>query len=63
MTAPVTAIFDDRDNDVYPLWGRLVASFPPDRLKAASKTSKNAVLPSEVLNSNSDSDVISDVEN
>ena len=37
VTAPVTAIFDDKDNDVFPLWGRLVASFPPDRLKGTKK--------------------------
>ena len=39
VTAPVTAIFDDKNNDVYPLWGRLVASFPPDRLKGTKKVS------------------------
>jgi hypothetical protein len=37
VTAPVTAIFDDKNNDVFPLWGRLVASFPPDRLKGTKK--------------------------
>jgi hypothetical protein len=60
----VTAIFDDRDNDVYPLWGRIVASFPPDRLKTIPKTSKNnSILPSDINSSNSDSELITDVEN
>ena len=44
VTAPVTAIFDDNDNDVYPLWSRIVSSFPRDRLKSIKKERKNNIL-------------------
>ena len=47
VTAPVSLLFDDKDNDVYPLWGRVVSSFPADRLKSpAKKISSAAALPS-----------------
>lgn len=47
VTAPVSLLFDDKDNDVYPLWGRVVSSFPTDRLKSpAKKSSAAAALPS-----------------
>ena len=37
VTAPVTAFFDDKDNEVFPLWSRIVSSFPSDRLKSPAK--------------------------
>ena len=50
MTAPVTLLFDDKDNDVYPLWGRVVSSFPADRLKSPAKKTSAAALPSSLAN-------------
>ena len=33
----MTAFFDDKDNEVFPLWSRIVSSFPSDRLKSPAK--------------------------
>ena len=41
VTAPVTVIFDDIDNEIYPLWSRVVSSFPEDRLKIVKKENKS----------------------
>ena len=68
VTAPVTAIFDDKNNDIYPLWGRLVASFPPDRLKGTKKITEiieseekvNVLSASSISNDNRDIIVESD---